>query len=106
MGCWPRRVRAAHHINDLALVGQRLHRATAIINSSTLQSVHPRRLQAAPLHSARNHERVAGDLVPIRQFNDSVGTFGSDAHSFLGSQDFYSETTSLNHSPPRQIAAT
>ena len=99
-------VRAPYHINDLTLIGQSLRRAAAIVNSSTLQLVYPRSLQPAPLHSARNHEGVARDLVPIRQFNDSVRTFGSDADSFLRSQDFHSETTGLNDGPPGQIAAT
>ena len=68
-------IRAAHHVDDFALAGERFGRAAAVVDARALQAVDSRRFQPPPLHSGRNHQRVAGNLVAIGQFDDPVGPF-------------------------------
>src|SRR2546422_639523 len=49
---------------------------------------------------------MAGDLVPVRQFKESIRSFGSDVNRLQRKQDFDAETLGLYHSPASQIAAT
>src|SRR3984957_19372391 len=102
----PRRVRSAHHVNNLTLTRESLSSAAAIVNSCTLQPVDPRSIQPPPLHPGRDHERVTRYLVSVRQLDDSVRPFDADANHFLRRQDLHSETLGLHHGPPRQIGTT
>src|SRR5579863_644112 len=44
-------VRTADHVNDLTLARESFGRSTAVVNSSTLQSIDTRGIEAAPLDS-------------------------------------------------------
>ena len=98
------RVRAADHINDFTFAGERLGGATAIINSRTLQPVDTGSGEATPLDAGRDHQRVTRNLISIRQLNDSVRAFGTDADRFLR-QDLDPETLRLHDGAPGKIGA-
>ena len=100
-----RRICAAHDVNDFALAGQRFRGAAAVVNARALQPVDSRSLQPPPLHARRDHQRVAGDLVSVRQFDDAIRTFDSNADGFLRRQNLHSKALRLHHGAPRQIAA-
>src|SRR5208337_3842553 len=98
-------VRSAYHVNDLALAGQSLGGPATIVDARTLQPVDPRCLQSPPLHSARNHQGVAGDFVAVGQFNDAVRPLRPNADRFLGRQDFYSEALGLHYPATGEVAS-
>src|SRR5262252_7753903 len=100
------RIRSAHHIDGFALARESIGRAAAIIDTGALQPINSRRFKSTPLDSRGNHQSMAGDLVSVRQFNESIRSFGSDVNRFQRRQNFDAETLSLHHSAARQIAAT
>src|SRR5713226_3869730 len=100
------RIRAAYDVNDLALAGQCLGGAAAVVDSRALQLVNPRSFQPSPLYSARDHQGVAGDLIAVGQFNDAVRTLSSDANRLLRRQDFHSKTPRLHHGTTGEVSST
>ena len=101
----PGRIRAAHHVHDLALAGQRLRRAAAVVNAGALQAVDSRSFQSPPLHARRDHQRVAGNLAAVRQLDNPVRPFDAHADRLLRRQDFHPETLRLHHRAARQVVA-
>src|SRR5215470_16178141 len=49
---------------------------------------------------------MAGDLIAVRQFDESIRSLCSDISSLERRQNFDAETLSLHHCAARQIAAT
>ena len=49
---------------------------------------------------------MTGDLVPVRQFNESIRSFDPDVDRLQRRENFDAETLSLYHSAARQIAPT
>ena len=101
----PRRIRATHNVDHLALARQGLGGAAAVVDPRALQAVNAGSVQPPPLHSGRDHQRMAGNLVAIGQFDDPVRSLGPHAHRFLRRQDFHSKTPRLHHRTSRQIAS-
>src|ERR1051326_1894713 len=104
-GCLACRIRAANHIDSFAFVRESIARSTAIIDTCAVEPVDSPRFKPTPLDSGRNHQRMAGDLIPVRQFNETVRPFGPDGNRLQRRQDFDAETLSLDYSAARQIAA-
>src|SRR5215831_16548561 len=105
-GCLTCRIRSAHDIDCFALERERIGRSAAIIDTCTLQPIDSTRFKSPPLNSRRNHQHMAGDLVPIRQFNESIRSFGSDIDRLQRRENFDTEALSLYYSPAGQIAST
>ena len=57
------------------------------------------------MHARRDHQRVAGNFISVRQFNYAIRTFCANAHRFLRRQDFHAEPLRLDHCAAREIAA-
>src|SRR5262245_12734809 len=100
------RICPAHDIDSFALTRESLCRPSAIIDTRALQSVNSRGFKSPPLDSRGNHQSMARDLVPVRQFNESVRSFRPDVNSLQRRKNFDAETLSLHHSAASQIAAT
>src|SRR5262249_16059722 len=83
-----------------------LRRPSAIIDAGALQSINSRGFKSPPLHSRGNHQSMAGDLVPVRQFNESIRSFRSDANSLYRRKNFDAEPLSRCHRAASQIATT
>src|SRR5881397_1028062 len=105
-GCLTCRICPAHDIDSFALTRESLRRPSAIIDTRALQSINSRGFKSPPLHSRGNHQSMARDLVPVRQFNESIRSFRSDVNSLQRRKNFDAETLSLYHSAASQIAAT
>src|SRR5262249_31888638 len=105
-GCLTCRICPAHHIDSFALTRESLRRPTAIIDASALQPINSLCFKSPPLDSRGDHQSMAGDLVPVRQFNESIRSFRSDVDSLQRRKNFDAETLSLVHSAASQVAAT
>src|ERR1051326_1436309 len=105
-GCLTCRIRAAHHIDSFVFVRESIGRSTPIIDTCAVEPFDSPRFKPAPLDSGRNHQGVARDLIPVRQFNESVRPFGPDGNRLERRKDFDAETLSLDHRASRQIPAT
>src|SRR5262245_11160699 len=104
-GCLPCRICSADHIDRFAPARKSLRRPSAIIDTRALQSIDSRGFKSPPLHSRGNHQSMAGDLVPVRQFDESIRSFRSNVNSLKRRKNFDAETLSLYHSAASQIAA-
>ena len=96
---------SANHVDDFTLAGQCFGSAATVVNSRALQAIDSGRRKSPPLHARRDHQRVAGNFVSIRQFNYAIRTFRANAHRFLRRQDFHAEPLRLDHRAAREIAA-
>src|SRR5438128_8017319 len=105
-GCLTCRIRSAHHIDAFALVGESVDRPAAIVDTCALQPINSGRFKSPPLDSGGNHQSMAGDLIAVRQFNESVRSFDPDVNRLQRRQNFDAETLSLYHGAARQIATT
>src|SRR5689334_10810698 len=102
-GGLPRRIGASNYVDNFIFTGDRFSRASAVINASTLQAVDSRRLKSTPLHAGSDHQSVTRNLHAIRQFEDTVRSFGAHAERFLWSENFYAKRLSLYDRPTADI---
>src|SRR5579864_4697618 len=93
----------AYHIDDFSLSGEGFGSTAAVINAGPLEAVDSRSFQPSPLHSRRDHERVARDFAGIRQLEDAVRALSANGNRFLGRKNFDSEASCLHDSPASQI---
>src|SRR6266487_1111483 len=98
-------IRASNGIDCFASTGYSFGGSTAVIDTRSLQAFDPGHVQGPPLHAHRKQERVAGNLETVGKFQETVGTFRSDAHSLLGSEDFHTESACLGHGAAGEIAS-
>src|SRR5580704_7699877 len=95
----------ANDVDNFALTRERLRGATAVVDPGALQLVDSRSFQAPPLHTGCEQQCMTRDLASIGQLDDSIGTFGTDAHGFLRCQDLDSKTLSLHDSASRKVTS-
>ena len=100
------RVRSPYDVNNLAFARQSFAGAAAVIDTGSLQTIDSGSFEPPPLHSRRDHQGVAGELVSVGQFNEAIGAFGSHADGLLRRQNFYTKTLRLHHRAPGQIGST
>ncbi len=104
-GSLSRRIRAPDDVDFFTFARQGFRRSSAVVDSGPLQAVDSGRVKLAPLHSAGDHEGVAGNLAVIRQLDDAVGAFQTHADDFLWRENFDSEALRLDDGPAREIVA-
>src|SRR5580704_2445275 len=100
------RIRASHYVDGFALARERFGGTAAIVDACPLQSIDSRSFESPPLYTGRDQQRVAGDLVPIRQLNNPVGAFSAGAGRFQRRQNLHSKTHRLGDCAPSQVVPT
>src|SRR5258708_36021994 len=93
-------IRASNGIDCFASTGYSFGGPAAVVDACALQAFDPGHVQVTPLHAHRKQERMTRNLETISKFQETIGTFRSDAHSLLGSEDFHTESPFLGHGSP------
>ena len=104
-GCLACRVGATDNINIFVFAGNGFARSRTIVHARSLQPLHARNIQAAPLHTGSDRKRVARNLTTIAQLYHAVWAVDTQPDRFLRREDLDAEPPGLRHRAPGQVAA-